>query len=88
MKTSTIIYLVRHGQSEASISGVYGTDSVLTEKGLSQAGDVSDLFLGVHLDEVYASALTRAQQTAGIVVETHGLTVRTNADLREPFMAN
>jgi broad specificity phosphatase PhoE len=85
MKISTIIYLVRHGQSEASISGVYGTDSVLTEKGLSQARDASDRFLGVHLDEVYTSALTRAQQTAGIIAETHGLSVRTNADLREPF---
>lgn len=85
MKTSTIVYLVRHGQSEASISRVYGTDSALTEKGLSQAAGAAERFLHVHLDEVYASALTRAQQTASVIAEPHGLTVRTNVDLREPF---
>jgi broad specificity phosphatase PhoE len=46
----TTIYIVRHGQSEGSISDVYGTDPDLTKKGVQQAEETADLFASIHLD--------------------------------------
>jgi broad specificity phosphatase PhoE len=81
----TTIYIVRHGQSEGSISDVYGTDPDLTMKGVQQAEETADLFASIHLDRVFASKLKRAQHMAAIIGARHALPVETFEDLREPY---
>jgi|GEM_PF-5319694 len=84
----TTIYIVRHGQSEGSISDVYGTDPDLTKKGVQQAEETADLFASIHLDRVFASKLKRAQHMAAIIATRHALPVETFEDLREPYYGN
>ncbi len=81
----TTIYIVRHGQSEGSISDVYGTDPDLTKKGKQQAEETAELFASIHLDSVFASKLKRAQHMAAIIAGRHTLPVETFEDLREPY---
>jgi broad specificity phosphatase PhoE len=80
----TTIYIVRHGQSEGSLSDVYGTDPDLTKKGVKQAEETAELFASIHLDRVFASQLKRAQHMAAIIAARHALPVETVEDLREP----
>ncbi len=80
----TTLYIVRHGQSEGSISDVYGTDPDLTKKGVQQAEETAELFASIHLDRVFASKLKRAQHMAAIIAARHALPVETVEDLREP----
>jgi broad specificity phosphatase PhoE len=85
MQTPTHIYLVRHGQSEASVTQVYGTDTPLTPKGIDQAEAAAKHFADIKLDRVIASPLERAQQTAAIITKPHGLDVETHPRLGEPY---
>jgi broad specificity phosphatase PhoE len=66
---STIIYLIRHGQSEHNrddlISG--HVDPALTEVGVAQAMSTKQILKDVHIHEVYSSDLSRAVKTAEIV---------------------
>lgn len=57
-----ILYIVRHGDP------IYNTDS-LTPKGLRQAEAVGKRLAVFGLDEIYASPLKRAQQTAAPAAE-------------------
>jgi alpha-ribazole phosphatase len=79
------IYLMRHGetlyQSEVS-EGAIGNGS-LTERGSEQIAAAALLFRGVPIDRVYASPLARAQQTARIIAQEHGLDVLLSPDLQE-----
>ncbi|HXG18425.1 MAG TPA: histidine phosphatase family protein [Methylomirabilota bacterium] len=79
------IYLMRHGetlyQSEAQ-EGAIG-NGALTERGREQIAAAALLFRGVQLDRVYASPLARAQETARIIAQEHGLEVLVSPDLRE-----
>ncbi len=81
----TVIYIVRHGQSEASGHGVYGTDASLTQKGYQQAKDASKVFEEIDIDKIFASNLQRAQQTAAVIAQKHNLLVETTVGLQEPF---
>ena len=61
-----ILYLIRHGES---ISNVHKTftgqkDASLTDLGRRQADAISRYFLGIHIDRIYASDLSRACETA------------------------
>jgi broad specificity phosphatase PhoE len=82
--TDTTLYIVRHGQSEGSLSEVYGTDPDLTKKGVQQAEETADRFASIPLDRVFASKLKRAQHMATIIAARHALPVETVEDLREP----
>jgi broad specificity phosphatase PhoE len=79
------IYLMRHGetlyQSEAQ-EGAIG-NGALTERGREQIAAAALLFRGVQLDGVYASPLARAQETARIIAQEHGLEVLVSPDVRE-----
>ena len=67
-----VIYLVRHGETELNVKRVLQgrSDYPLTETGVKQAQEVADWFRdqGVVFDRVYSSPLTRAMQTARIIV--------------------
>ncbi len=79
------IYLMRHGetlyQSEVN-EGAIG-NGALTERGSEQIAAAALLFRSVPIDRVYASPLARAQETAGIIAQEHGLDVLLSPDLQE-----
>jgi probable phosphoglycerate mutase len=60
------IWLVRHGETEWSISGQHTgtTDIALTPEGELQAVAIGKMLAGRAFDHVFASPMTRAQQTA------------------------
>src|SRR5260221_14325312 len=76
-------YIVRHGQSEANVSHVFGIDSFLTEKGRDEAGKRAQEFSGVHFDAAFSSDLARTKQTAAIIALERDLEVKTTEVLRE-----
>lgn len=79
------IYLMRHGETlyqSRAAEGALGNGE-LTERGREQVASVALLFLGVPLDRVYASPLSRAQETAQIIAKEKGLDVLVSDDIRE-----
>lgn len=65
----TLLYLVRHGETDLNKKGVYygWTDCGLSEKGVEQAQKVAGMLKEVTFDRVISSTLKRAQETAAIV---------------------
>lgn len=65
----TELYLIRHGETELNTKGVYygWTDCGLSEKGVMQAEDLSDILQDVCFDAVISSSLVRSIITAAIV---------------------
>lgn len=63
------IILVRHGESELNIEGVYygSLDPELTEKGKKQAEKAREILKSIDYEKIYASDLKRAIDTAEIV---------------------
>ena len=85
-KKTTTLLLVRHGQSEANLAGVYvgQTESPLSELGKKQAEKTAE-YLAEHyrIDKIYASDLGRAYATGKAVGDKLGLEVQTDKNLRE-----
>lgn len=81
----TIIYIVRHGQTDWNVKGIIQgqSNSTLTIEGEEQAKDIARRFRDIAFDAVYASDLTRAYRTAEIIAEPHKLSVIANPLLRE-----
>lgn len=81
----TVVYFVRHGQSEGNVRGGFAgrVDYPLSEKGERQARITADFLRGVRLDAVTASPLCRAQATAAPIAADHGLSVETRPALIE-----
>ena len=81
----TRLIFVRHGQTEWNKSGRYQgqSDVALSEEGLAQARCLAEHFPADRLDAIYASDLSRAMVTAGIVAERFHLPVRKEAAFRE-----
>jgi probable phosphoglycerate mutase len=81
----TTLLLARHGETdwnrELRLQG--HADVPLNETGRAQARALADELASVPLAAVYASDLIRAHETALIVAERHGLSVRVDPDLRE-----
>ena len=83
--SETLLYLVRHGESEANAAHRYAgqSDSPLTERGRAQARAVAASLRGVRFDRVVSSDLSRARDTAEIIAREHGLAVDLVPELRE-----
>lgn len=80
------IYLVRHGENPANITKEFShrkVDYPLTEKGVLQSVQTAEYFRGMPVDEVYASPLKRAIQTAQIIAAPHDLPVVEMEEFRE-----
>jgi broad specificity phosphatase PhoE len=78
--SATIIYLVRHGATDANLRRPYvlqgrGMDLPLNETGRRQAQCVRKLFERRTIAAVYSSPLRRALETAQAIVEPHRLDV-------------
>ena len=66
------IVLIRHGQPEWVRDDLNVVDPPLTELGHAQARRMADALADEHFDEVFASPLTRARQTAAPLFEALG----------------
>lgn len=85
MHHKTKIILVRHGETiwnkELRFQG--HRDIPLSEKGQEQAAKLSARLSAENIDAFYASDLSRALETAGIVAKPHGREVLPVPELRE-----
>jgi len=84
MAESTTIWLIRHGLTDGAdgrCCGIY--DIPLSVGGIEQAKTIAKRLVHEPISHVYSSPLSRALQTARIVVEPHGLPVQIINDLVE-----
>ncbi len=79
----TLIILVRHGECEGNIKGIFRGRAVfpLNERGLIQAQDLARELKNFPIKHIYSSPLTRARQTA----ETIGKQCRIEVKVEEKF---
>jgi probable phosphoglycerate mutase len=79
------VFLVRHGATVLSAEDRYAgsTDVELSDEGRAQARALSARLAGEPLAAAYASPMSRARDTAGLIVAGRGLPVVTVAELRE-----
>lgn len=84
-RAETVIYLVRHGESEANAAGRFAgqTDSPLTALGRAQAEAVAETLAGLPFDRVISSDLSRTRDTAVAIAKRHGVEVEAFPELRE-----
>lgn len=76
----TTLYFVRHGTINRLGDNL---DPPLTEGGAAEAAAVATLLAEHRIDQVYASPLARARETAEIIAGPHGLPIILDDRLRE-----
>lgn len=81
----TILFLVRHGQTDTAGKVLTGWASGvhLNATGRRQAEGLVQRFEGIRLDAVYTSPLERCRETAAPLARSRGLTVRARRGLIE-----
>jgi broad specificity phosphatase PhoE len=79
------VHLVRHGEVENPKGVVYGRmpGYNLSERGRRQAAEAARRLKDARVGTVWASPLERAQETAQIIAELHGLEIVTDERLTE-----
>ncbi len=79
------LYLVRHGETEMNVKGVYygWTDCELTEKGIEQNVCLAQVLKNISFDAVLSSDLKRAVATAEIVSGKKAADIILDSRLRE-----
>jgi len=79
------IVLVRHGATDWNLQGRCqgSSDRDLSEVGLRQAEQISELFSREKIHAIYSSNLRRARQTAELISRPHDLPVRIEDRVRE-----
>ncbi|MGB3367277.1 MAG: histidine phosphatase family protein [Acidaminobacteraceae bacterium] len=84
------LYLVRHGESEANMQGIYSgfLDTKLTKKGERQARECYELLKHITFDKVICSDLQRAYKTACIVSAISEEKIIVREGLREMNFGN
>lgn len=82
---TTTVLLVRHGQTNANVTGFYmgWSDEDLSEVGYTQARRLSSRLASLPIASVYTSPLCRAYTTAAILAEPHELELKVLDDLIE-----
>jgi len=82
----TTLYLVRHGENLANITKEFSyraVDYPLTPKGVVQAEQTAEYFVGRGVEAIYASPLLRARQTAEILARRISVPIQLREALRE-----
>lgn len=84
-KNSCTLTLVRHGETEWNAQGVWQgqKDSLLTERGVAQAGQLCAVMKERHFDVLFSSDLLRTHHTAQILNIDRQLAIQTSQALRE-----
>ena len=81
----TTILLIRHGETAWNrgkiFRGVY--DIPLNENGRIQASHLAKALVSRHIDAAYSSPLSRARETAQIVLEPHGIETAIHEGLKD-----
>ncbi len=82
---TTTIFLIRHGQTDSNVSGLYTgwSEENLNELGYIQAHRLSYRLARLSLAAIYTSPINRAYTTAAIIAEPHQLNVEVLDDLIE-----
>ena len=82
---ATTVILIRHGQTDANITGFYmGWDEGdLNGTGYIQVRRLASRFAGLPIASIYTSPLMRAYKTAAILAESHNLRPEVLDDLIE-----
>ena len=84
----TTVILIRHGQSEANLDGVFAgqINPALTEKGLKQA-ELTAKYIAdnYNIDKIYSSDLKRAYQTAQALSKIIDKDITASENLREIY---
>ncbi|GGD80654.1 histidine phosphatase family protein [Paenibacillus nasutitermitis] len=85
MNNKTIIYLVRHGQTQWNVEHkLQGhQDSPLTELGLRQAEWLSESIANEQIDVIYSSSSLRARRTAELIRAAREIDMIESNDLKE-----
>lgn len=80
-----MLYLLRHGQSEANISKRYCgiTDVELSCLGIKQAQKAALYFKDINISNIYSSPLKRAYNTAEAVSKATGVQIKKEECLKE-----
>ncbi len=85
---TTLLYLVRHGATDANLQKPAvlqgrGLNGSLSAIGRQQAEAVGRFFAGLKIDHVYASPMSRARETAAAIAEHHQHDVQPLDDIME-----
>ena len=84
------LWLIRHGETEANVAGLYSGHSPtsLTEKGVTQARALHHLLREVPFDQVLCSELERAQHTARLALHERDIPTHTTPLLNEMYFGD
>ena len=83
-------WLVRHGETEANVAGLYSghAPTPLTERGIAQAQTLGTLLRNVPVDNVLCSELERARHTTQLILGDREVPVRNMPELNEMFFGD
>lgn len=84
------LWLIRHGETEANVAGLYSGHSPtpLTARGIAQAQTLHHLLREVPFDLVICSELERAQHTARLVLSDRNIVQHSTPLLNEMFFGD
>ncbi|HCJ6372229.1 adenosylcobalamin/alpha-ribazole phosphatase [Citrobacter sp. RHBSTW-00671] len=84
------LWLVRHGETEANVAGLYSghAPTPLTERGIAQAQSLSGLLRNVPFDNVLCSELERARHTTQLILAEREVPLRVMPELNEMFFGD
>lgn len=84
------LWLVRHGETEANVAGLYSghVPTPLTERGIAQAQTLGTLLRNVPVDNVLCSELERARHTTQLILGDREAPVRNMPELNEMFFGD
>lgn len=82
-----MLYLIRHGESTSNVDKTFTgqKNAALTELGHRQAACIQSYFLGIHIDRILSSDLSRAVDTAIPLSRVSRVPIETLTDLREIY---
>ena len=85
----TVLYVVRHGESEGNINGdITGANPPLTARGRMQAHELAQSLLQLKIDAVYSSPLVRAHHTAQVIADSRNLPITISPQIKERYFGS